>query len=275
VASFENRSGFAGQWEIGTGMADLLVSELIASQHVVVVERGQLDKVVDEIRRQRQRLFRPEGRVNEGRLRNAQYLIRGVINDFSQVGGGSLALWFRRLLTLGAGGYRARVALTLTVIDVESGEIEGSVSSAATASAGEAYVGAEYKGIAFGGDAFFKTPLGVATRKAIHRGVNALLKTIPKESWEPMIAEVLGDRIVLNGGINRGFVVGAVYEVRHAGRPITDPATGEVLSLLPGPVVGKLRVTDVHRDISYAEAIEGAGFQRGQRLIRIPTRHNQ
>jgi len=32
VSSFENRSGFAGQWQLGTGMADLLVSELVGGE---------------------------------------------------------------------------------------------------------------------------------------------------------------------------------------------------------------------------------------------------
>ena len=45
-----------------------------------------------EIARQGQDLFRPEGRVERGRLMNAQYLIRGAVTDFTVVG--DMSGWF-------------------------------------------------------------------------------------------------------------------------------------------------------------------------------------
>jgi curli biogenesis system outer membrane secretion channel CsgG len=269
VTSFENRSGFAGQWELGTGMADLLVSELVGSRHFVVVERGQLDRVVDEIERQRRRLFRPEGRVDEGRLRNAQYLIRGTINDFSQVGGAWITVLVRKLATLGAGGYRARVALTLTVMDVETGEVVDSVLCSGTAAAHEVAASGSYKQVAFGGDAFFKTPLGTATLRAIRDAVRELLRTVPRRAWQPMIATVGEGQVILNGGRARGFRTGALYEVRGDDQAVTDPATGEVLSRIPGPVVGTLSVTEVRETIAFARVVSGGNFKRGQRLIPL------
>jgi len=271
VTSFENRSGFAGQWELGSGMADLLVVELIKSQHFVVVERTQLDRVVDEIQRQRQKLFRPEGRVSEGRLKNARYLIRGTINDFSQTGGGTLWVALRSVFTLGRGGYRARVALALTIVDVETGEIVGSLNSTATVAAREAFGSGRYKNVSFGGDVFMKTPLGGATAEAIHDGVRGLLRKVPHVYWEPMVAAVSGRTIILNGGAGRGFQPGQLYDIRGSGRPVTDPVTGDLLSIIPGPLVGTIRVTAVRSDIAYAEAVNGSAFERGQRLL--PAAH--
>ena len=268
VSSFDNKSGFSGQWELGGGMADLLVSELLLSRNFVVVERSQLDKVVDEIHRQKDRMFRSEGRVDEGRLKNARYLIRGVINDFSQEGGGSLSVAFKNLISLGRGGYRARVALTLTIVDVESGEIIESVPCSATAAAHSAYISATYKNVTFGGDTFFRTPLGEATAEAIHDGVHGLLERVPRIFWEPMIAAVEGRLIALNGGSRRGFKKGQRYNVRGAGRQVTDPATGDSLTVLPGAMLGTLRVTEVQKDIAWAEPVRGIRFERGQRLVR-------
>jgi len=268
VASFENRSGFMREWKLGPGMADLLVSELVASRNFVVLERGELDAVVDEIARQRNRLFRSEGRVNEGRLENARYLVRGVITDFSQTSGGSLWVGFRRLF-LGGGGYTARVGLALTIIDIETGKIVDSVICAGRARAGSAYGEGMYKGVEFGGDQFFKTPLGIATADAIRRGLRGITKKIPRQYWRPMIADVTSGGIILNGGRDRGLKVNQYYQVRGRGTPVTDPLTGDVLEILPGKVLGIVRVSEVHERIASAETLRGQGFARGQYLERV------
>lgn len=271
VTAFDNRAGFEGQWNIGSGMADLVVSELIQSKNFIVVERGHLDTVVGELNLQKDKRFRPEGKVEDGRLKNARYLVRGVITDFSQTGGSSIAIAIRSLF-LGGKGYQARVALVLTIVDVESGEVVDSVQCSGTARAGESYAAVAYKGVSFGGDSFFKTPLGEATALAIRRGVNGIIKKMPVVQWEPMIADVSADgKIILNGGTEKGFRVGAAYDVRGEGKPVTDPATGDLLQIVPGPVLGVLRVTVAEKKISYAEAVKGSGFKRGQRLVRSPA----
>lgn len=268
VASFENRTGFAGQWRLGPGMADLLVSELVASHNFVVLERIDIDTVVDEIHRQRQSWFRREGRADEGRLDNAQYLIRGVITDFSQTGGGEL--WMRiRSLLIGGGGYTARVGLTLTIVDVETGVILDSVQGAGRARARQAYIQADYKDIQFGGNAFFETPLGQATSAAIRDGLYGIIRKVPRQRWEPMIADVQGPRIVVNGGRRRGLRVGQQYRVRGEGQAVTDPLTGDVLDILPGPLVGTIEITEVHDALAVGERIEGHVLQRGQHLERL------
>lgn len=267
VSSFENRSGFSGEWKLGSGMADLLVAELVDSRNFVVVERGQLDKVVDELSRQKNKLFRPEGRVDEGRLINARYLIRGTINDFAQVGGSSAGIALRRLI-FGGRGHTARVALTLTLVEIESGRIVGSVNTHGLARAGEAYAQARYKDISFGGDSFFRTPLGTATALAIRRGVAGLVRSLPHTPWRPMVAEIAANgHILINGGDDRGIHPGDEYEVRGPGRPLTDPATGDILALLPGPRIGRIRVSNVGERLAEAEIIEGQGFARGQILL--------
>ncbi len=265
VASFDNRSSFEGQWKLGPGMADLLVSELVASRNFVVLERGNLDTVVDEISRQKHRLFREEGRVEEGRLDNARYLIRGVISDFSQTSGGSLWMGFRRLL-IGSGGYTARVGLTLTIVDVESGRIVDSVQCAGKAKASDAYGQAAYKGIQFGGRSFFRTPLGIATATAIREGLHGIVQKVPRQMWTPMIADIDGPRILLNGGKERGLRAGDVFQVRSKGTPVTDPGTGDLLDVMPGPIVGTIQIVELRDSVSVAQRVSGQDFVRGQSL---------
>lgn len=266
VTSFENRSGFSGQWQLGNGMADLLVSELVQSRNFVVLERQHFDGIVAEINKQQSHLFRPEGKPPVGRMKNAQFLIRGVINDFSQSGGGGLSMTLRWLVFLGR-SHSARVALTLTLVDIETGQIIGSVQSAALVRTSQAYTEATYKGITFGGEMFFQTPLGKATQCAIHGGVRELIENMPHNRWKPMIAAVREESIVLNGGRDRGFQEGQLYEVRKPAEPVTDPATGDVLSILPGASVGVVRVSRAEDKIAFATAVgRPSSFERGQWL---------
>jgi len=270
VSSFENRSGFPGEWQLGSGMADLLVNELITSKNFTVVERREFDHVMKELGMQQSPQFRAEGRMNRGRLINVHYLIRGTITDFSQTGGGAFQVIFRKLYTLGFGGYSARVALTLTLVDVESGQIVDSVFCEASAGAGHAYSQTAYRDIAFGGSAFFKTPLGQATRDAIQQGVIRLIHRMPSQMWELRVAEAQDRTLILNGGASHGLRAGTLFEVRNEGQPITDPVTGDTLAVPPGPAVGRVRIRQVGEHIAYAEIVSGSGFRRGQRLTPAP-----
>ncbi|MBU0679499.1 MAG: CsgG/HfaB family protein [Verrucomicrobia bacterium] len=136
VMDFENRSNFAGQWNLGNGMAEVLVTEFLDSERVTVLERKHLDDVISEIFRQGKDLFRQEGKVQTGRLKNARYLIRGAITDFSVVGDSSGWFGAKDGSGLRGGGSKSRVALHIMVSDVETGEIISSVKTADTASKG-------------------------------------------------------------------------------------------------------------------------------------------
>ncbi len=267
VSTFDNRSNFSGQWKLGDGMADLLTSELVVSKNFVVVDRQQIHRIVGEIDMQRDPHFRKEGQTAAGRLIAAHYLIRGVINDFSQTSGSSL--WFRiKNVLLGGNASKARVSLTLTIIEVESGEIVDSVQGSAYARARGAFVEGEYEGVRFGGDIFFATPIGIATANAIRSGVKEIIKELPKNGWTPMIAKVsaTGQYIIINGGKDRGFQKDEIYAIRGESESVTDPSTGNILSIIPGPILGTIKIISVEDKISHAIPASGKDFKRGQVL---------
>lgn len=261
VSAFENKSGFSGQWDLGTGMADILTTELIDSDQYIVLERRQLDSVLGEILRQGQEFFRREGRVNQGRLKNVRYLISGSITDFTVTGDSSGWFGYSTTLKAGGGASKSRVSLHLRLTDVESGEVISSVEASATASSGWFAAAVNYKGLAFGGDSFFRTPLGKATTRAIRTAVNQLSAAIPREYWRPRVAEAGPDIAVINGGTNAGVKEGDMFVVREQGRDITDPVTGDVIEQLPGKVIGKIRVDNVQPLSSHAVIIEGTTYR--------------
>ncbi|MBU1695017.1 MAG: CsgG/HfaB family protein [Verrucomicrobia bacterium] len=256
VTDFENLSNFSGQWNLSRDMADLLTALLLDSGRVTVLERRHLGTVVGEIARQGSDLFRREGRVARGRLKNARYLVRGSITDFTETGRASArggASWLR----LFGGGSRARVALVMQISDVETGEIIGSVRAARSVSAGGGGGDARYKNVSFGGEAFFRTPLGRATESALQDAVRRLLKKLPPVAWQPRVAEAGHDIVVINGGENARVRVGDRFVVREEGREITDPVTGNVLETVPGKIIGRLQVAEVLPASAHAILLEG------------------
>ncbi len=267
VTDFENRANFSGKWNLGGGMAEIMIERLLHADEVTVLERKHIDGVVGEIVRQGRDLFRREGRVERGRLMNARYLIRGVVTDFTVSGDASG--WFgaagARARIRGA---RARVGLYVTVSDVETGEIISAVRTEGSASRGGFGAAVDYRDLSFGGDAYFRTPLGRATQSAMERAVRRILSDIPRERWEPRVAEGGPDTVIVNGGDNVGLRPGQRFLVREEGRSITDPTTGDVIEQLPGRIVGELEIHTVHPVSAHATLVEGRA-QRGDFLQAV------
>lgn len=260
VTTFRNETGFSGQWELGRGIPDLLVSELLQSKRVVVVDRQNLPEVVGEITRQSNDLFRKEDGVTRGRLKNARYLIRGVIADFTQTG--NTTGWFRSSkVEAGIWGTRALVMINLTIIDVESGEVLCSVPAEGSAYASFYWTKFNYKDVSFGGDAFFKTPIGAATRQAVKQAVIEIMRHLPLTTWRPRIAEVASNAVIINGGENYGVQTGAVFNVREPGRTITDPTTGNTIDYIEGNIVGQIRITQVRSQAADGIIISGKAMR--------------
>lgn len=269
VTEFDNQSSFAGQWKLGGGMADLLITELLNSGRVIVLERQHLDDTLGELLRQGRSLFRSEGRVATGRLKNVRYMIRGVITDFTVTGDASG--WFRTETSGGRlGGRSAKVSLNLRITDVETGEVIASVRADGTARASFFGAAVDYRRLAFGGDAFFQTPLGRATEAAIRDAVARILDRLPTEYWMPRVADVVDGRVVINGGENVGLTAGLEFIAREAPRVVTDPLTGDPLDSFPGRVLGRLRIEEVRPTTSLAAPIEGGPFPRGAWLEAVP-----
>lgn len=269
VMDFENRASFSGQWNLGAGMANLLVAQLMETERVVVIDRRHLHDVMSELQLQGNDLFRPEGRAERGRLINAQYLIRGAITDFTVVGDSSGWFGVQDKAVVKGRGEKARVALVLTVSDVASGEVLSSVQATGDATSGGIGTAINYRQLTFGGEAFFRTPLGKATERAMERAVKRILYEVPARPWEPRVAEVEGRDVIINGGLEVNLETGAVFIVREAPRNVTDPVTGNVIDSKPGRVAGRILVTTVKENASYGVLQEGTA-RRGDLLEQAP-----
>ncbi len=274
VMKFENRAPFPMHWDLGGGTRDILVDRLMRTDRYHVIERPELSHVVSEQEFQHSGMTRPQEKVASGRIKNIQYLIKGVVTDFSQVSGASGHVR-NDSFGLFSSGSQAIVSIILYVVDVESGEIITSESIEESVAASDVSVDALYKGVTFGGSAFYRTPLGKAMNRVVDRAVMKITQTIANRRWSPRIAEVQADgAVLLTGGTDRALHNAMVLEVLEEGAPVVDPETGDVLGRRPPQVVGTIQITQVMDRYSAARPLSPSSRLKAGQLCRPAAQPN-
>ncbi len=264
ILDFENKASLSNQWKLSEGMRDMLVDALVKTDSYTVLTRNDLGAVLTELDIQSKPHFREQGKLQQGKLKNVQYLIKGAVTDFAHVRGGALRVVGSNL-GLGISGEVAVVSLTLYVIDVESAEIIASKTMEGTASAGSVDFATTYKDVNIGGKSFFRTPLGKATQEVMEQCLENIAQVIAIQHWYPSVVRVNGPTLFISGGEDRRVTLGSQWSAYEKGETLIDPKTGDVLGQEPGRYSGRIRVTEVLDKYSTAEIIEGV-FQEGQNL---------
>jgi hypothetical protein len=265
VGRFEDRSGYKGKWDLEEGLRELLAEALARSGRFEVVPDGRSGGLFDTLRRHGERLLSGAHPPPAGRGREPRALIEGIITEFSLADPAAAeppAGRSRRRRRP-----KARLALTLHVVDAADGRLIETVPCGAEASAGAADP-SHWDDVVFGSGPFSRTSPGAAVAGTLRIAVHELKRIVPPTRWLPMIASVAGGRIILNGGADRGFRPGQVFEVRDRGEAVTDPVTGALLTTVPGHVIGRVRVAAVEERVAYAEPVQGGDFRRGHALVQ-------
>jgi curli biogenesis system outer membrane secretion channel CsgG len=246
--------------DIGKGIADMLVGQLVRNGSYSVIERKQLDRVLSE------QNFQQSGRADAstaaqlGRILGVDAIIIGSITQFGRddkrlgVGGGV------RVGGVGIGGIgrrssKAIVAIDARIVDIRTAEILGVATGFGESKRSGATLvgGAAVGGVAAGGafdmssSNFQSTILGEATRLAVDSLLTELVGAATRiqenvATISGLVADVSGEELVINVGTSAGVRVGTEYAVVRPGREIRDPATGRVLRRTTTPV-GKIKIT--------------------------------
>jgi curli biogenesis system outer membrane secretion channel CsgG len=272
ILEFDNKASLSRQWRLSEGMRDILVDSLVKTDRYTVLTRRDLGAVLTELDIQQEPYFREEGKLQQGKLKNLQYLIKGAVTDFAHVKGGTLRV-IGSTFGIGGSGQVAVVSVTLYVIEVETGEIIASKTMEGTASAGSVDFRTTYQDVVIGGKAFYRTPLGKATQDVMDQCLEHIAQVIAIEQWNPSVVKVDGSRIIISGGKDRQINLASQWSAYHKGESLVDPRTGDVLGHEPGALSGRIRVTEVHDKYSAAEILEGV-FREGQDLRPARSRKN-
>jgi curli biogenesis system outer membrane secretion channel CsgG len=209
VARFDNKSADSRNWyspQIGDGMADMLTTALVNSGRYIVLERQNLDTVLDEQDLGASGRVRQDTAAAIGEIEGAELLIVAAVTEFDantggtrgSIGGGDVG----RVLGALAGGTRsAHMAIDLRVVDARTSRI-----LAATSVEGEAQdfdIGgalAGYTGsVGLGGalSTWENTPREKALRQVIGAAVDYVISVTPSEM---MRYDAMGNRVSADGG---------------------------------------------------------------------------
>ncbi|MDP8299726.1 MAG: CsgG/HfaB family protein [Candidatus Tantalella remota] len=268
VMDFENKAGVGSQWNLGTGMSEMLTTALVDSGRFVVVERQAISDVLAEQDFGASGRTREAGSAKIGQLLNAQVLIRGAVTEFSTQTSGADTGFSIAGIGLGLSGSSSHVAVNLRMYDVITGEVIDSIRVEGKASGGG--LSASYSGaFSVGGGGFAKTPLGKATQKVINEAVFKIAQRMDNVPWQGKIVTVKGDTIYLNAGENSNILPGSEFVVYKKGEDLIDPDTGSSLGS-EDVKIGRVQVKSVEEKFSKADMVMGnlGSVERGD-IVRM------
>jgi curli biogenesis system outer membrane secretion channel CsgG len=185
VLSFEYGSlnhWWSGTQDIGEGISDLIVDELVNDGSYRVIERKRLDALLAEQNFSQSERADPSAKTvaQIGKALGVKYMIVGSVTKFGtensskSVGGGGWGSAFG-VGSVGTSKGKANVAITARIIDTSTGEIMASAKGEGTSKRSGFLLGGAGGGggggggghIAFGASDFKDTILGEATEAAV------------------------------------------------------------------------------------------------------------
>jgi curli biogenesis system outer membrane secretion channel CsgG len=252
--------------EFARGLTEMLTTALKEAGGFVVLERAQVQKVLDEQDFGASGRVNPETAAETGSVIGAQVLVTGDITEFtyyqSSLGGN-----FNILKNIGAAADKvtAKVALDIRLLDAVTGEVLFSKRSTGKASSTGVSADLTLGNQQFGSTASFSTPLGKASREAIVGAVAGIVEGMKGMPWSGRVIDVRGDRVYVNAGSELGIRPGMEFEVFEQADRLVDPETGQILGA-PERRIGALVVEVAEAKYSVGRVTDGAGFQRNHVL---------
>ena len=287
---------FGTNQDIGKGITDMLINQLVNDGTYRVIERQALDKIIKEQNFSNSDRANPASAAKIGALLGVDTIIIGDITTFGRDdknygAGGAGGNWGHYGLgNLGLHKSKAIVEITARMVDVNTGEILASVTGRGESQrSGTNMLGGGGSGWTGGGGHldmgstnFAQTMIGEATRTSVNQvasGLDQKSSALPVAAAPPaapvdgLVADASTSDIIVNVGSKAGVKVGDTLAVTRVSRTVKDPATGKVLRTIDAPV-GTLSVTSVDADSAVGK-FSGAGTPKvGDRVKRPDTAGN-
>lgn len=270
-----------GNWDIGGGIADMIVEELVKDGTYSVIERTRLDAILAEQDFSNSDRADPLSAAAIGRILGVDAIVIGSVTQFGMEREGRSLGGLGRLtrgLVNRVGQQRGKAAVQLTARMVNtdtaeilaSGEGEGRSDRSGLLLAAGGGTPLGWASLSMTSSSYRETILGEATEAAVGQLSEQLAgsagritaRVVPVSG---LVADVDGANLVLNVGSAAGVKVGDTLRILRVTRTVTDPATGAVLREITQEL-GQVRIDDVDAGSSLGTVITGSGIEVGDRV---------
>jgi curli biogenesis system outer membrane secretion channel CsgG len=266
VSRFNDGAHYHG---CGTGIADMLATALVKSGKFIVIERQDLDKVLDEQRLGASGVITAETAPAMGKVLGVDMVVVGSVSELgtkkSDIGGGA------SLFGVGISSKGARAVVDIRLINTTTGQIMAAESEEGT----ESSIGfhGRYEDINFSDmNAWDDTDLGKAAREAINKCVDLIAENMESIPWSGRILKVNADGTVLIKPGSEGNVnVGDEFDIFQTGEEIKDPDTGLSMGSEETKVAHiKITAQMLNGKAAKATVVSGKGIKAGD-IVRQPA----
>jgi hypothetical protein len=231
----------------------------------MVLEREEMEKIIQEQKFSNSSLVTPETAAKVGKLLGVELFVIGSVSEFgtkqSSVGG-NVPLFGGSLTTK-----KARAVVDVRLVSVTTGEIlaaetkEGEESSTG--------VSVRYEAIDFGNSTSWdNTDVGKATRQAVDGCIELITENMAKIPWSGKVLRVNPDgTILMKPGSEGNVKTGMEFTIFREGEEIKDPDTG--LSLGSEETkIGRVKVTEdmLKGKAAKAKVLEGKDIKTGDTI---------
>ncbi|HEX5483853.1 MAG TPA: CsgG/HfaB family protein [Terriglobia bacterium] len=256
---------FGGNQDVGKGVSDLLVNQLVRSGVYMVIERKALDKVLAEQNFSNSYRADPATAAKIGHMLGADAIIIGSITQFGRddqtrtIGGGALGGLTGRFGIGGVQRHKAKavVGLSARIVDTSTGQIlavadgkgQSTRSGASLVGAGGSSGGAGGGAYNMSSSNFANTLLG----EAVHQAVDSMAQKLDQDAQKMptvqriihgYVADASGNPLILDVGSKAGVKVGDQLGVYRKVRDIKDPISGKVIRTIQNKV-GEVKIIEV------------------------------
>jgi curli biogenesis system outer membrane secretion channel CsgG len=187
---------FGSNIDVGKGITDLLIANLVKNGTYSIIERSALDKIMAEQNFSNSQRADPSSAARLGKLLGVDAIIVGSVTQFGNetknrnVGGGGGGWHGYGVGGIGHSKSNANVGVTARIVNVDTGEILAIAEGAGTSSRSSTSLlggGGNWSGwgngaVDFGSSNFQETIIGEATKQAVDKLTTDVIADAPKVS---------------------------------------------------------------------------------------------
>lgn len=223
VGRFEDRTG-SGYHSLGEGVADMLITALVKSGKFNVLERQEIERVIQEQQFGSSFMVTPETAPKVGQLLGVELFVIGSVTEFGTKEN-SVSLG---LSAFGGGVTKktARAVVDVRLVNTSTGEILASETFEGEESTTGLSVNVQ--DIDFSNtSAWSDTDIGKAAREAVDGCVGLVSENMEKVEWGGKVLKLNADgTLLIKPGSEGNVKPGMEFVVVRKGEDVKDPDTG-------------------------------------------------